>query len=82
MRKKSVRLLIGFVLVLALALAIGTALAGRKPPSGGGGGKVCPDVWDPVICADGVVYSNQCYADVAKAPKPCYPTDGGPVPTE
>ncbi len=68
------------MLVLALALAIGTALAARKPPSGGG--KASPDVRDPVTCADGVTYSNQCYADVAKAPKPCYPSDGGPVPTE
>lgn len=61
-------------------LAIGTtAFAGKKPPSGGGGGTACPDVWDPVTCADGVTYSNQCYADVAKAPKPCYPAGGGPV---
>jgi len=82
MRKTSVRLLIGFVLVLALALAIGIAMAGKKPPAGGGGGKACPDVWDPVTCADGVTYSNQCYADVAKALKPCYPADGGPVPAE
>jgi len=35
-----------------------------------------------VTCADGVTYSNQCYADVAKALKPCYPADGGPVPAE
>lgn len=81
MRRTRIRLLIGLVLVLALALAIGTAMAGKKPPSGGGG-KACPDVWDPVTCANGVTYSNQCYADVAKAPKPCYPAGGGPVEVE
>lgn len=26
------------------------------------GGFECPDVWDPVICDGGVVYSNACYA--------------------
>jgi len=81
MRASRMRLLIGFVLVLALVLVVGTALAAKRPPSGGGG-KACPDVWDPVTCADGVTYSNQCYADVAKAPRPCYPADGGPVVAE
>jgi hypothetical protein len=83
MRKTRVRLLVGVVLVLALALAVGTAMAGKKPPSGGGGGgKACPDVWDPVTCADGVTYSNQGYADLAKAPRPCSPAGGGPVEAE
>lgn len=54
-----------------------------KPPKPTPGGCpkdiACLDVWDPVVCADGVTYSNQCYADRACAPKPCYPADGGPV---
>ena len=43
----------------------------------GGGGSGCPrdiqclDVWQPVICADGIVYSNSCYAYRACAPGPC-----------
>lgn len=74
------------VLVLAL---IGTGVMGatawaKKPPAGGGGGGTgcprdiqCLDVWQPVICADGVVYSNSCYAYRACAPGPCvsYGTD-------
>lgn len=77
------KVLFGFALgALVLgALAVGTTALAGKPGSGGGGGGgiVCLDVWDPVICADGVTYSNQCYADRAKAPKPCYPAGGGPV---
>jgi hypothetical protein len=73
----------GTALAVALVLAAGTHAA-RKPP-GGGGGTGCPkdiaclDVWDPVQCADGVIYSNQCYADRACAPKPCVSVEGGPV---
>lgn len=45
-----------------------TAAMAKKP--GGGGGPIggcprnieCLDVWDPVICDNGVVYSNDCYA--------------------
>lgn len=36
-----------------------------KRPSLGGGclpGVYCLDVWDPVICPNGQVYSNDCYA--------------------
>jgi hypothetical protein len=40
----------------------------------------CPDVWDPVICDDGVVYSNSCYAYRACATG-CVPYGGGPVQT-
>ena len=41
---------------------------------------VCPMVWDPVICNDGVVYSNKCVAKQNCA-KGCVPYDGGPIPT-
>jgi hypothetical protein len=39
----------------------------------------CLDVWDPVICDDGKIYGNQCYADRACATG-CEPTGGGPTP--
>ena len=43
----------------------------KKKPGGDDGcprvGWLCPDVWDPVICDDGQVYSNSCYAWVACA---------------
>ena len=56
---------IGLVLVLLVAagFAAGTAFA-RKPPPPPPPPKscVCPDVYQPVICSDGVVYSNLCVA--------------------
>ena len=74
---------IAFVVTVVSVLLMGSlALAGKPtpPPPGGKCPKniYCLDVWDPVQCADGVVYSNQCYADRACAPKPCYSV-GGPV---
>lgn len=82
------RIVIGAFVLAALTVGVAsvtsTAWAGKKPGGGGGGGTGCPkdivclDVWDPVVCADGVTYSNQCYADRACAPKPCESV-GGPV---
>ena len=84
--RKSFVFRLAFVAVVIVALAVGTAAyAGKKPGGGGGGGggcpkgMACPDIWDPVTCADGITYSNQCYADNACAPKPCQPAGGGPV---
>jgi hypothetical protein len=65
--------------VVTVALGV-TVLVGTgdvwagKPGGGNPGGSKCPrtgiacaDIWDPVICSDGVVYSNGCYAYVACA---------------
>lgn len=77
-----VRLLFGSM-ILAVILFGTLAFAGKKPPADGGSGCPktfsCTDIWDPVQCADGVVYGNQCYADRACAPKPCQSVEGGPV---
>jgi len=74
---------IAFVFALFGVVALGTLAFAAKPPRPGGGGCpkdiLCMDVWIPVQCADGVIYSNQCYADRACAPKPCTSVDGGPV---
>jgi hypothetical protein len=56
-------------LTLALALA-GAAVSFDVQPArakAACGGGFCPDVWDPVICSNGVVYSNSCYARAACA---------------
>lgn len=49
----------------------------------GGGGFVCPDVWDPVCGVNGFTYSNACYASVAGVEVayegPCLGGPGGPV---
>ena len=34
----------------------------KRPPIGGGGPIYCLDVWRPVICPNGQIYSNDCYA--------------------
>ncbi|NOT02451.1 MAG: hypothetical protein HOP29_17740 [Phycisphaerales bacterium] len=53
-----------FAVVVAAMVLVTTAEA--KKPGGGLGG--CPrdiqclDVWNPVICSDGLIYSNGCYA--------------------
>ena len=71
------------MVTLAIFCAIGSvAIAGKKPKPPGGGCKppliFCLDVWDPVVCDDGNVYSNQCYADRACATG-CESTGGGPT---
>lgn len=61
--------LLGVTVLIATAGAIAlTTTAYAKKPGGGGVGGGCPrnieclDVWDPVICDNGIVYSNDCYA--------------------
>ena len=53
---------------LALALfAVGVLAA-----SSSAGPPVCPQIYAPVICSNGKIYPNQCYADKAHA-KDCVP---------
>lgn len=55
---------------LALVAAVAaTVLFVAKAPAGP---KVCPQIYAPVICDNGKVYPNQCYADKARA-KNCVP---------
>ncbi|HKQ60827.1 MAG TPA: hypothetical protein VJS92_06030 [Candidatus Polarisedimenticolaceae bacterium] len=73
--------LVAVFVVGALALVSSNAEAAR--PGGGGSctsccprqGIYCLDVWNPVICSNGVVYSNSCYAYVACATG-CVPYGG------
>jgi len=51
------------VCVIGINSTARTAVA-AKPP---GGGLQCPDVWNPVICSNGQIYSNMCYATRAGA---------------
>lgn len=71
-----------FVLLIVLAVAMGSLSLAKKPPKPEPcpfWDLVCLDVWDPVVCDDGVVYSNACYAKRVCA-KGCEPYPGGPVP--
>lgn len=64
MTKQWIVRLTGLALIVAAFGALATTtLAG--PP-------VCPQIYAPVICSNGKVYPNQCYADRAHA-KNCVP---------
>lgn len=59
----------GVTAVVASALAVG--------PIGGncGRGIYCLDVWRPVICPNGQIYSNDCYA-LKACQRNCVPWGG------
>jgi len=58
-----------FVAVSAGLIAL---VPGAPAEAKGGGPKLCPEIYAPVICDNGKVYPNQCYADRAHA-KNCVP---------
>jgi hypothetical protein len=51
-------------IAIALALTAGALSVSTVEAAAGCPRKdvYCLDVWDPVICSNGVVYSNSCYA--------------------
>lgn len=60
-----------FVVVTVITTSV-QGLGGRAEAGKGCGPDACLDVWRPVICADGRIYSNLCYAMRACA-KGCVP---------
>ncbi len=68
------------VAVCVIGLDATANRAEAKKPGGGGGGPIlCYDLWAPVLCPDGNIYSNDCYA--ARAGQTgCVPMGGGPLP--
>jgi hypothetical protein len=50
----------------AVGLGVSTASAAR-PPRPPFDPCLCMDVWMPVLCSDGQIYSNYCYAGCAGA---------------
>jgi hypothetical protein len=60
MSKKWIARLSGLLLVVAAGGVLATATQA-------GGGKVCPDIYAPVICSNGHIYPNGCYASLAHA---------------
>lgn len=63
--------------VIAIVATATSALA-AKPIGGGCGTFNCLDVWNPVICPNGQVYSNDCYAARA-CQKNCVPYGGSAI---
>ena len=66
--KKLAAICFAAMLVVA-ALVVGVSASAKKPapPPPKPGDCNCVDVYDPVICSDGVIYSNLCQATCAKA---------------
>jgi hypothetical protein len=70
--KKVLCALFAFMFVVTLGvLAASTVFAAKKPPPPPPpppkGECLCPDVYDPVICSNGITYSNFCQAGCAGA---------------
>jgi hypothetical protein len=79
---KKRHLQIAFIVLCVAFLVAGAVTFAKGKP---GGTKPCKppliqclDVWNPVICSDGNVYSNACYAKRACATG-CVPLGGGPI---
>ena len=60
------RVVLFTLLVLALILSLG-AVTPSEAVRSCCPGCLCPDVFAPVICSDGNVYANYCYASLACA---------------
>jgi hypothetical protein len=65
-----------------MKIAVGAAVAAAfvvglssltVPVQAAGGNCICPAIWAPVKCSNGVTYPNQCRANCAHA-KNCVPT--------
>jgi hypothetical protein len=78
MRKRNIQ--IALIVLFVLVLVAGAATFAKGKPGGVKPCKYsmiyCLDVWDPVVCDDGRVYSNACYARRACATG-CTSTGGG-----
>ena len=79
---KNRKIQIVFIVLIVTAMVAGAVALAKGKPTGPKPCKdstiMCLDVWDPVVCSDGKVYSNACYAKRACATG-CIPAGGGPV---
>jgi hypothetical protein len=65
------RVFVGAI-ALGLVVVVASVTASAVKAASGGGGYACPDIYAPVICSNGQIYPNACYASLAKA-KNCHP---------
>ncbi|HSR69548.1 MAG TPA: hypothetical protein VLU25_16555 [Acidobacteriota bacterium] len=78
---RNIVLRLGFATLLLCALVVSASAVTLQPSPIGpckNSGIQCLDVWDPVICDNGQIYSNLCYAKRACATG-CVPLGGGPT---
>jgi hypothetical protein len=64
--------ILGSLLIVAVGAVVFEGTTTLATGAKGCGPDGCLDVWNPVICSNGVVYSNMCYAQRACA-KGCHP---------
>ena len=69
---KAVKFALGAAIAATIVIGISTLVAPVQA-SFGGGNCICPDVYAPVKCSNGVTYPNACRASCAHA-KNCVPT--------
>jgi hypothetical protein len=67
MKKLSLIPKFAFAAVLMAGALTASAAPVQLPPRSCAGLTFCPDDYVPVICSNGAVYSNQCYASRACA---------------
>lgn len=72
-------LMLGVAAVVSIGCYTAAASAARPRPPRPPGGCICPDVYAPVLCPNGLVYSNACVAGCAGQSN-CVPIDPQPVP--
>jgi hypothetical protein len=66
MIRRAIRFTVGAAVATAFLVGISTLVAPIQA-SFGGGHCICTDNYDPVICSNGVTYSNACQASCAHA---------------
>ena len=66
MIRRAIRIVIGTAVFSVFMIGLSSLFAPAQA-SFGGGNCICPDVYAPVICSNGVTYSNSCRASCAHA---------------
>ena len=70
MLRRLIKIAVGAAVATVFVLSLSSAPAPKAAP---GGNCLCPDIYAPVICSNGVTYPNQCVASCHHA-KDCHRT--------
>ncbi len=74
MIRRTAKIAIGAMIATASIVGV-SALIAPAHASFGGGHCICPDIYAPVTCSNGVTYGNSCLASCAHATG-CVPSGG------
>ena len=61
MIRRAIKIVVGTAVVSVFAIGVSSLFTPAQARFGGGN-CICPDVYAPVICSNGVTYSNSCVA--------------------